>query len=139
MYKRQIQYRSIGTVHSPYKKLENIPKQPSTVEGNAAIVELYPEYIKGLQGIEKYSHIVLVCHLHLSERYSLKLQPYGGEKPLRGVFATRAPARPNAIGISVVRLTKVNGNRLYLADIDLVDGTPLLDIKPYMKCTYSAC
>ena len=79
----------------------------------------------------EFSHIILIYHFHLSKRYSLKVKPDLDDK-LHGVFATRAPSRPNPIGISIVQLTKIEGNVLHIKDVDIVDGTPLLDIKPYV-------
>jgi len=126
-----ITYRPIGIVHSPYKALGDCPRQPSLSGEVEGIVELFPEYVEGVEGIEHLSHILLVCHFHLSEGYSLMVEPHGSKRHGRGVFATRAPARPNAIGISVVRFIKIEGNKIHFMDVDLVDGTPVIDIKPY--------
>ena len=92
---------------------------------------LRPEFQGGLKGIERFTHIVLVYHLHMSEGYSLEVCP-PGQKELRGVFASRAPRRPNPVGISVVRLVNVEGCTLHVEDLDILDGTPLLDIKPHI-------
>ncbi|MCK4640940.1 MAG: tRNA (N6-threonylcarbamoyladenosine(37)-N6)-methyltransferase TrmO, partial [Candidatus Marinimicrobia bacterium] len=81
--------------------------------------------------IEGFSHIILICHFHLSRGWSFEVKPFMDDQ-LRGLFATRAPARPNPIGISIVRLVRVEKNILHIQDIDIVDGTPLLDIKPYI-------
>jgi tRNA (adenine37-N6)-methyltransferase len=94
-------------------------------------VSLFPEYVEGLQDVEGFSHILLIYHFHLSKSFSLKVTPFLDEQR-RGVFATRAPDRPNPIGISLVRLKSVQGDRLQVLDVDMVDGTPLLDIKPYV-------
>jgi len=95
------------------------------------MVEVFPQYEKGLKDIEGFSHIILIYHFHLSKSYSLEVVPFMDDK-YHGLFTTRAPARPNPVGISVVRLIKVKENRLYIKDVDIVDGTPLLDIKPFV-------
>jgi len=127
----EIKYRPIGVVHSPFKEPKGTPIQPAGGKGIDGTVEVFPEYAEGLRDVEGFSHIILIYHFHLSKSLSLKVKPYM-ENKLRGVFATRAPNRPNPIGISVVRLTKIEGNILHVRDLDVVDGTPLLDIKPYV-------
>lgn len=127
----EITYKSIEIVHSPFKKPKGTPIQPRAARGIEGTVEIFPEYEKGLKDIEGFSHIILICHFHLSKTFSLEIKPYMEDK-LHGLFATRAPSRPNPIGLSVVRLVKVKGYKLYIKDIDIVDGTPLLDIKPYI-------
>ncbi len=94
-------------------------------------VVIFPEFHEGLQDLEGFSHLFLIYHFHLSNKYTLKVKPFLDDIQ-RGVFATRAPARPNPIGLSVVRLDRIEGNRLFILDVDVVDGTPLLDIKPYV-------
>ena len=127
----QITYRAIGIIHSPFKEPEGTPIQPGAAKGIEGMVEVFTQYEKGLKDIEGFSHIILIYHFHLSKAYSLEIKPYMDNK-LHGLFATRAPARPNPIGLSVVRLIKVERNNLYIKDIDIVDGTPLLDIKPFV-------
>jgi len=127
----QIIYRPIGIIHSPFKKPKGTPIQPKAAKGIKGMVEIFPSYEKGLKDIKGFSHIILIYHFHLSKAYSLEVKPYMDNK-LHGVFATRAPARPNPIGISVVRLIKVERNNLHIKDVDIVDGTPLLDIKPFV-------
>jgi len=126
-----IKYRPIGIIHSPFKEPKGTPIQPTGARNIDATVELFPEYVEGLKDLEGFSHIILIYHFHLSKHTSLRVKPYMDDE-LRGVFATRAPSRPNPIGISVVRLVKVEGNILHIQDVDAVDGTPLLDIKPYV-------
>lgn len=118
-------------MRSPFKKPHNVPIQAAAAKGVKGTVELFREYVSGLKDLEGFSHIFLLCHLHLSRPYSLLVKPYLDEN-LRGLFSTRAPSRPNPIGLSIVRLTKVEDNILYIQDVDIVDGTPLLDIKPYV-------
>jgi len=124
-------YRPIGIIHSPFKEPRGTPIQPVSGKGVKGYVEVFPEYVDGLYGIEGFSHIILIYHFHLVNKSLMKVQPYMSNK-LVGVFATRAPARPNPIGISIVNLLERKGNILYIQDVDIVDGTPLLDIKPYV-------
>lgn len=127
----EIRYKPIGIIHSPFREPSGTPIQPAGARDIGSTVEIASEYVKGLEDIEGFSHVILIYHFHLSRGYLLKVKPYMDEKS-RGVFATRAPSRPNPIGISIVRLVKVDGNVLYIKDVDIVDGTPLLDIKPYV-------
>jgi len=92
---------------------------------------VFPEYAEGLEGLEGFSHIILIYHFHLVKESLLKVKPYMSDEP-KGIFATRAPPRPNPIGISVVRLLRIEGTTLHVQDVDIVDETPLLDIKPYV-------
>ncbi len=127
----EIRYHPIGIIYSPFKEPEGTPIQPSAAVGTEGIVEVFPKYSKGLKDLEGFSHIILLYHFHLSKDPFLEVKPYMDEQR-HGVFATRAPSRPNSIGISVVRLVKREGNRLNVRNIDIVDKTPLLDIKPYV-------
>jgi tRNA-Thr(GGU) m(6)t(6)A37 methyltransferase TsaA len=126
-----VSYKPIGVIHSPFRDVKGMPIQAAGAEGVVGTVEIEPEYAAGLKDIEGFSHIILIYHFHLSEGYSLEVKPFLDDE-LHGVFATRAPARPNAIGISVVRLVNVQGRVIQVADVDIVDGTPLLDLKPYV-------
>jgi len=126
-----IKYKPIGFIHTPFKEPKGVPIQPVAGEDIEGKVEILPDYVEGLKDLEGFSHIILIYHLHLSKKPSLLVKPYMDEK-LRGVFATRAPSRPNPIGLSIVRLVKIKGNMIYIKDVDIVDGTPLLDIKPYV-------
>ena len=128
----KIKYEPIGIIHSQFKESRGTPIQPTSARGSKGTVEVFPEYIEGLQDIETFSHIMLIYHFHLSTKSRLKVKPFMDDK-LHGVFATRAPSRPNHIGISIVRLLKVKGHILYVSDVDILDGTPLLDIKPYVS------
>ena len=94
-------------------------------------MEVFPEYGEGLADLEGFSHLILLYHFHLAQGFALRVKPFLDEQQ-HGLFATRAPARPNPIGISIVRLERVEGTRLYIREVDIVDGTPLLDIKPYV-------
>lgn len=127
----EVKYKPIGVIYSPFKEPKGTPIQPAGAMGISGTVEVFPEYAEGLKDIEGFSHIILICHFHLSRGWSLEVKPFMDDQ-LHGVFTTRAPARPNPIGISTVRLVRVEENILHIQDIDIVDGTPLLDIKPYV-------
>ena len=127
----QITYIPIGIIHSSFKEPKGTPIQPPGARGVEGSVELFPEYVEGLRDLDGFSHIILVYHFHLAKRPSLLMKPFMDDEP-HGIFAIRAPSRPNPIGISVVRLVNVEENILHVEDVDIVDGTPLLDIKPYV-------
>ena len=127
----EIKYTPIGVIHSQFNEPKGTPIQPSVAKDTEGTVEVFPEYAEGLKDVEGFSHIILVYHFHLARKSSLKVKPYL-DNEVRGVFSTRAPSRPNPIGISVVRLIGIEETILQIQDIDIVDGTPLLDIKPYV-------
>jgi len=124
-------YTPIGTIHSQYQDLSGMPIQPNGARGVRGTVEIFPEYRDGLHDLDGFSRIILVFAFHKSTGYTLVVKPFLDDTP-RGVFATRAPKRPNAIGLSIVRLTGMHGYTLDIEDMDILDGTPLLDIKPYV-------
>jgi len=128
---KRIQYKPIGIIRSPFKDTKGMPIQPTGAKGIRGRVVIEPEYVDGLRDIEGFSHIILLYHFHLSKGFSLEVKPFMDDK-LHGVFTTRAPRRPNPIGLSVVRLVRRKGRTLHVEDVDIVDGTPLLDIKPYV-------
>ncbi len=125
------EYRQIGVLHTPWERLENMPIQPAGAAGVRGEAEVFEEYRQGLQDLDGFSHIVLLYHFHRSRDFELLVVPYMDTK-LHGVFATRAPRRPNPIGLSVVELVGVEDGTLHLGNVDMLDGTPLLDIKPYV-------
>jgi tRNA-Thr(GGU) m(6)t(6)A37 methyltransferase TsaA len=127
----EITYRPIGIIRSPFKESEGTPIQTTGARGVVGTVEIVPDCAEGLKDLDGFSHIILIYHFHLSRGYSLTVKPFLDDTS-RGLFATRAPKRPNPIGISVVRLVKIEGSTLYIEDLDIVDSTPLLDIKPYV-------
>ena len=127
----EIKYKPIGVIHSPFKQAKGTPIQPAGAEGIRGTVEVFPEYAKGLKDVDGFSHIILIYHFHLSQGSSLEAKPYM-DNEARGVFAMRGPGRPNPIGISVVRLERIEERILHIQDVDIIDGTPLLDIKPYV-------
>ena len=127
----EIKYKLIGVIHSPFKEPKGTPIQPRAAKDIKGTVEVFPEYAEGLKDVEGFSHIILIYHFHLSKKSSLKVKPYMDNEP-HGVFAMRGPSRPNPIGISAVRLLRIEENTLHIQDVDIVDGSPLLDIKPYV-------
>ena len=127
----EIKYKPIGVIHSPFKVPKGTPIQPVGAKGIDGTVEVFPEYTEGLKDIEGFSHIILIYHFHLSKKVLLNVKPYM-DNEVHGVFAMRGPSRPNPIGISIVRLVKIEDYILHIQDVDIVDGTPLLDIKPYV-------
>ena len=126
-----ITYHPIGVIHSPIKTLAGAPLQSVSARHVKGTVEVFPKYVPGLKDLAGFSHVILISHLHLSGRPSLTVRPFL-DNIEHGVFATRAPTRPNPIGISIVRLGKINGGTIFIQDLDLIDGTPILDLKPYV-------
>ncbi len=125
------QLRPIGIIHSSFIDKSETPIQASRSQAKG-VVEVYPEYAEGLQDLEGFSHIILLYFFHELSGFSLLVKPFLDDQ-LRGVFATRYPARPNPIGLSVVTLISRNDNILQVEGLDILDGTPLLDIKPYVS------
>jgi tRNA-Thr(GGU) m(6)t(6)A37 methyltransferase TsaA len=126
-----ITYHPIGIIHSPFRETVGMPIQAAAAVGIAGTIQLEPEYAEGLKDIDGFSHLILIYHLHLVREFKMIVRPYLDDQP-RGIFATRAPRRPNPIGMSIVRLNTVTGSTLGIQDVDVVDGTPLLDIKPWV-------
>ena len=129
---KKIEFKPIGIIHSPYKKMKGTPIQSSAAKEIEGTIEIFPEYVEGLSDLDGFSHIQLLFYFHLSKKFKLKVKPYMDDHS-RGVFATRAPSRPNSIGLSIVNLIKIEGNILYIKNMDMIEGTPLLDIKPYVS------
>ncbi len=130
-WKESITYRPIGVVRSPNVDSSKTPIQPRYARGIEGRIEIDPAFEEGLDDLEGFSHIVLLYHFNRAKPPRLKVIPFLDDVP-RGVFATRAPSRPNPIGMSVVRLIRREGRILHVADLDVLDGTPLLDIKPHI-------
>lgn len=126
-----ITYRPIGVIRSPHKDPKGTPIQPTAALGVQGQVEVLPQYEGGLQDLIGFSYLILLYHFDRVRETKLKVRPFMDDQ-VRGVFSTRAPVRPNPIGLSVVRLTGIDGVILYIEDVDILDGTPLLDIKPYV-------
>jgi tRNA-Thr(GGU) m(6)t(6)A37 methyltransferase TsaA len=130
----------VGIIHSEHAEPGLTPIQSVCAQGSAGVVEVYPEFEEGLDDIEGFSHLHLIYWLHrageatnaLSGERSLRVVPFLDDVP-HGIFATRSPIRPNPLGLSVVRLVERRGRELVVEDLDVLDGTPLLDIKPYVE------
>ncbi len=122
----------IGIANTPFKTIENMPLQGSGLSDAEGVLEINKEYEEGLVDLEGFSHCYVLFYLHKSGDYKLMVTPFLDKKP-HGLFATRVPCRPNQIGLSIVRIRKREGNKLFVSEIDLLDGTPILDIKPYIS------
>jgi tRNA-Thr(GGU) m(6)t(6)A37 methyltransferase TsaA len=126
----EFKLQPIGIIRSPFIEKRDTPIQPSRSTARGT-VEVYPEFADGLRDLESFSHIILIYYFHQSSGYTLSVKPFLDTQE-RGLFATRYPARPNQIGISIVRLMGREDNLLDIEGVDVLDGTPLLDIKPYV-------
>nr|WP_320162490.1 tRNA (N6-threonylcarbamoyladenosine(37)-N6)-methyltransferase TrmO [uncultured Methanoregula sp.] len=129
--KNPITFFSLGTIHSPFHDIAGMPIQPSGARGVRGTVEVADQFAEGLKDLEGFARIILIYSFHKCTGHDLHVKPFLDPSP-RGIFATRSPRRPNAIGLSVVRLISINGLTLAVEDVDILDGTPLLDIKPYV-------
>ncbi len=126
-----INVNPIGIIRTPFEQPAGMPIQPSGAKGVKGTIEIKPEYSDGLKDLQGFSHIILLYHFHKSTKSVLTVTPFlDSEK--HGVFATRAPNRPNAIGLSIVKLLEIESNTLYIENIDVLDKTPLIDIKHYV-------
>jgi len=128
----QIKMHAIGIIHSPYNEKNDIPIQGRFKDDVEAWVELKVKYVKGLKDLDKFSHAILLYYLHKSDKENIKGKPFL-EDVEHGIFAIRSPHRPNHIGLSVVKIKRIQENKLYFTAVDMINGTPLLDIKPYVK------
>ncbi len=122
----------IGIIRSPYKDAKNIPIQGKFKENIEAYAELDKKYQEGLTDLDQFSHAILIYHFNQSEREAIKAKPFLEQKE-HGIFAIRSPYRPNHIGFSIVKIKKIEANKLYFTQVDIFDKTPLIDIKPYVK------
>ncbi len=128
----KICYQAVGTVHSPFKDVKGMPIQPVGAKGVLGRIDVFPEFAAGLKDLDGFSHVIVLYHCHKSGGAELLIKPFLDTEQ-RGVFATRSPKRPNSIGLSVLKLTGVEGNSVLLENVDILDGTPVLDIKPYVR------
>ena len=126
-----VAYRPIGIIRTPFLDAEGMPIQATAAVGVPGRIELDAEFLEGLADLDGFSHLILVYHLHRVRAARLTVTPFLDDRP-HGIFATRSPARPNPIGLSTVRLIAITGSTIEVEDVDMVDGTPLLDIKPYV-------
>lgn len=120
----------IGVIRTPHIDIKNMPIQPIAANGIKGYIELLPEYEPGLKDLEGFSHITLIYHFHKIEGFELEVIPFMDTEK-RGIFSCKAPKRPNAIGLSTVKLQSIEGNILHIEQVDMLDGTPLIDIKPF--------
>ncbi len=127
-----ISLEPIGFIHSPFTSLEDMPIQPKGAADAIGTLELQPQFADGLADLEGFSHVYLLYYFHKATATKLTVTPFM-DTVQRGVFATRAPVRPSHLGLSVVELVGVEGNCVTVRGIDVLDGTPLLDIKPYIE------
>lgn len=128
----RVTYTPIGVIHTEYTEQEETPIQ-GIFNPSLGLVEVYPAYAAGLKEIESFSHLYLIYHFHRADGYSLVQKPFLDGERERGIFAIRHFSRPNPIGISIVELLEVRGNVLVIRGVDMLDETPLLDIKPYVR------
>lgn len=130
-----VAYRPIGTLRSPHAQVSGMPIQPVGARGVRGHIDVAPEFVEGLRDLEGFSHVIVLYHLHRISGYQLRVRPFLDTRD-HGIFATRSPKRPNAIGLSVLELTGVDIDGEHgvvrLANVDILDGTPVLDIKPYV-------
>jgi tRNA-Thr(GGU) m(6)t(6)A37 methyltransferase TsaA len=122
--------KPIGVIHSPFTDKAQTPIQAARSQAMGR-VEVYPEFAAGLQDLDGFSHLILLYVFHQSNGYTLQVKPFLDDQ-VRGLFATRYPRRPNPIGLSIVQLLARQENILDIEGVDMLDGTPLLDIKPYI-------
>lgn len=127
-----IQFSAIGQANTEFKQIENVPIQGAGISDATGSITLFDEFATGLQDIEGFSHLYILFHLHRSAGSALKVTPFLDTQQ-HGIFATRSPKRPNPLGLSIVELVKRQGSTLHVRGIDLLDGTPILDIKPYIQ------
>jgi tRNA-Thr(GGU) m(6)t(6)A37 methyltransferase TsaA len=123
--------KPIGIIHTPFKELEGMPIQPAGAVGVKGVVEVFEEFRAGLKDVDGFSHLILIYEFHCSQGFKLEVVPFM-DTQARGLFATRAPKRPNPIGLSTVQLDGIENGNLHIQNVDILDGTPLLDIKPHV-------
>ena len=131
----KIELEPIGTIHTEFTEIEGMPIQPTGAKGVKGTLVIKDKYINGLKDLEEFSHINILYLLHKVDGYLLEVKPFM-DINTHGIFATRSPKRPNRIGSSIIQIEKIKGNTVYVSNIDVLDGTPLLDIKPYVPQLY---
>jgi tRNA (adenine37-N6)-methyltransferase len=124
-------YKPIGVIHSSFRERNGTPRQAVGACDQRAIIEIFPKFIEGLDDLDGYSHLLILFHMHKIEDVQIKVHPPWTQKT-RGIFSSLAPHRPNPIGISVVGLEKIEEDNIHITSIDMVNGSPVLDIKPYI-------
>jgi tRNA-Thr(GGU) m(6)t(6)A37 methyltransferase TsaA len=126
----KIEMQSIGVIHTPYAEPESMPIQGRFKPDVEGWIELDPQYAPGLKDLDGFSHAILIYIFHRSDKVMLQTTPFL-EDEIHGIFAIRSPHRPNHVGISIVKIERICQNKLYFTEVDMLDGTPLLDIKPF--------
>ena len=124
--------KPIGIIHSPYKEIENMPIQSVGAKDVKGYIEIYSDYVPGLKDLNGFSHIYVIYKFHKNKDYSLLVKPFL-DNTERGLFSTRAPKRPNQIGLSIFKIESIDNEKIYVSGVDVLDQTPLLDIKPYVS------
>lgn len=127
----KIEYHPIGMIHTPFSDIRDMPIQPTGAKGVLGTVRIFSEFKDGLADLDGFSHVILIYHFHAAGDYTLSVTPFLDQQT-HGLFATRAPARPNPVGISIVKLNRIDGETLHIENVDMLDNTPLIDIKPYV-------
>ena len=128
----QIIMHPIGIIRSPYQESRHIPIQGTFGDRVEAWLELKDEFVKGLKDLDKFSHAIIIYYFNRSPRVEIEGRPFL-EGAKHGIFAIRSPHRPNHIGFSIIKIKSIKANRVYFTEVDMLNGTPLLDIKPYVK------
>ncbi len=129
---KDIYVKPIGIIHTPYTKPEDVPIQGKFATNIIGTAEIFPEYQEGLKDLGGFSHVYLIYHFDRAQEGKLVGKPFLEDEE-HGIFAIRSPNRPNRVGISVVKIEKVENNSIIFSEVDLLDGTPLIDIKPYIS------
>ena len=132
MMEKEIKLKPIGIIHTPYKEPKGIPIQGGFEKDATGQIEIFPEYQQGLKDIEGFSHLILIYYFDRAREEKLVGRPFLEDEP-HGIFAIRSPMRPNHIGVSIVKLERVENNIITFSEVDILDNTPLLDIKPYVS------
>lgn len=122
----------IGIIYTPWDKADNSPIQPAGAQECEGKIVIHDQFVEGLKDLDGFSHLILIYSFDRQKNYDLKVVPFMDTQK-RGIFATRSPKRPNHIGISTVRLVKINKNELIIKDADMLNNTPLIDIKPFFE------
>ena len=129
---KKITMNPIGVIHSPYKQIKDMPIQGKFKPGVKAWIELKKEYDSGFKDLDGFSHAIIIYYFHKSEKIEIEGKPFL-ENDKHGIFAIRSPHRPNHIGLSVIKIEGIEKNKLHFSEVDVLDGTPVLDIKPYVR------
>lgn len=127
----EIKIYPIGRFHTGMTPQTGAPRQGILQPENTGVIEIYSEFVPALEGLEKYEYIIVLYHMNLSTGWKSMVRPPGSKRAY-GLFATRTPNRPNPVGFAVIKLERIEGSKLYVSGIDAYDGTPVIDIKPWI-------